>query len=157
MSDRIGVVIADDHPLMRAALKEAVEARPELKLLGEASGGEEALERLRELDPDVALLDVRMGDMDGLQVLGAVKREVHGAGARRGRGDLQRCAPTPAGQLVAVACSELIGRRWRQIGGAKSANGALSGTIRGGSPRIGSSRKSSTASGAIGSFMFQSK
>jgi two-component system nitrate/nitrite response regulator NarL len=72
---RVRVVVADDHPLYRRAVTDAVKARPDLELVGEACDGREALERIRSDAPDVALLDMRMPEMDGLGVLNAVVRD----------------------------------------------------------------------------------
>lgn len=53
----------------------AVRGRPDLELVGEAGDGRRALELIRELGPEVALLDVRMPELDGLEVLNAVRRD----------------------------------------------------------------------------------
>jgi two-component system, NarL family, nitrate/nitrite response regulator NarL len=73
-SNRARVVVADDHPLFREAIVRAVRERPDLELVGEASSGREALELVRELTPDVAVIDLKMPDMDGLEVARAVQR-----------------------------------------------------------------------------------
>jgi two-component system, NarL family, nitrate/nitrite response regulator NarL len=72
---RISVVVADDHPLFREAIERAVRERPELELVGTAGNGREALARIRELTPRVAVLDLRLPDLDGLQVLNALARD----------------------------------------------------------------------------------
>ena len=72
---RVTVVVADDHPLFREAVVRAVRERPDFELVGEAADGREALERIRELEPDVAVLDVKMPELDGLKVLNAVRRD----------------------------------------------------------------------------------
>src|SRR5688572_17599905 len=72
---RTAVVVADDHPLFRRAVIEAIKARPSLEFVGEAGDGREALESIRETRPDVAVLDVRMPKLDGLGVLNAVVRD----------------------------------------------------------------------------------
>jgi two-component system, NarL family, nitrate/nitrite response regulator NarL len=77
---RVGVVVADDHPLFREGLERAVRGRPELELLWAAAEGREALERIRELAPDVAVLDIRLPGLDGFQVLNALVRD--GSGTR---------------------------------------------------------------------------
>jgi len=68
------VVVADDHPLYRAGLVDAIGERPDLELVAECAGGHEAVERILELRPQVALLDMRMRDLDGLGVLEAITR-----------------------------------------------------------------------------------
>ena len=67
----VRVVVADDHPLYRRGVVQAVEQRAELTLVGEHADGEEALDAIRELRPDVALLDVRMPRLTGIEVLEA--------------------------------------------------------------------------------------
>jgi two-component system nitrate/nitrite response regulator NarL len=71
----ITVVVADDHPLFRDGIVRAVRERPALKLIGEASDGREALQRICELRPDVAVLDLKLPGLDGLQVVRALRRD----------------------------------------------------------------------------------
>src|SRR5262245_45348597 len=68
----VKIVIADDHPVFRSGLRQIIEADPSLKVVGEAVDGASALELLRELEPDVAVLDVEMPGKDGLEVARAV-------------------------------------------------------------------------------------
>ena len=67
--------MADDHPVYRDGIVRAVKERPDLELVGEAGTGREALEAIRELEPDVAVLDMKMPDLDGRQVLNAIERD----------------------------------------------------------------------------------
>jgi RNA polymerase sigma factor (sigma-70 family) len=60
------VLIADDDDLMRAGLVELLGADPEIEIIGQASTGRQAVERARQLAPDVVLMDVRMPDLDGI-------------------------------------------------------------------------------------------
>jgi two-component system nitrate/nitrite response regulator NarL len=62
------IVIADDHETYRRGLARAVRRFGTLDLVGEAADGTEALEIIREASPDLALLDVRMPGLDGLEV-----------------------------------------------------------------------------------------
>ncbi|HEX4482677.1 MAG TPA: response regulator transcription factor [Solirubrobacteraceae bacterium] len=66
---RTGVVVADDHPLYRAALEGAIGSCDALQLLATASDGGEALEAIRRHRPDVAVLDMRMPKLDGQAVV----------------------------------------------------------------------------------------
>jgi two-component system, NarL family, nitrate/nitrite response regulator NarL len=72
---RIRVVIADDHPVYREGIVRTVRERPDLELVGEAATGREALAQIRELRPDVAVLDMKLPDVDGRQVLAAIRRD----------------------------------------------------------------------------------
>jgi DNA-binding NarL/FixJ family response regulator len=60
------VLIADDDHLMRAGLIELLTADPDIDVIGQASTGREAVDRARQLGPDVVLMDVRMPDLDGI-------------------------------------------------------------------------------------------
>lgn len=69
------VFVADDHPVFREGLVRALRSRPDLEVVGEAGDGRDALEEIRRLNPAVALLDVKMPALDGMQVAHAVKRD----------------------------------------------------------------------------------
>ena len=69
------MLVADDHPLFRDGIVRAVRERPTLRLVGEASDGREALARIRELAPDVAVLDLKLPELDGLQIVRALRRD----------------------------------------------------------------------------------
>ena len=62
-------MIADDHPIFRDGLRRLLEAEPDLKVLGEASDGAEAVKQARQLKPDILLLDLAMPRMPGLEAL----------------------------------------------------------------------------------------
>jgi two-component system, NarL family, nitrate/nitrite response regulator NarL len=72
---RLSVFVADDHPLVREGLLRAVGDQPQLEVVGSAGDGRAALEAIRELKPDIALLDVKMPELDGIAVVRAVTRE----------------------------------------------------------------------------------
>lgn len=63
------LLIADDHPLFRQGIKHALEKVEWLKIVGEAESGDSALAQIRYLKPEIALLDLAMPGMDGLNVL----------------------------------------------------------------------------------------
>src|SRR5258708_12937793 len=65
----VRIVIADDHPIFRDGLRRLLEAEPDLKVLGEASDGAEALRLARQLKPDILLLDLSMPKHPALQPL----------------------------------------------------------------------------------------
>ncbi|MFG3310070.1 response regulator [Streptomyces wuyuanensis] len=62
----IRVVLADDQALVRAGFRALLDAQPDIEVAGEAADGEEALERVAALRPDVVLMDIRMPPLDGL-------------------------------------------------------------------------------------------
>ena len=74
-SPPIRVVVADDHPLYREAVSAAIRRAPGLELVAERDDGRLALAAIQDLEPDVAVLDMRMPGLDGMQVLNAVVRE----------------------------------------------------------------------------------
>jgi DNA-binding NarL/FixJ family response regulator len=63
----VSVVLADDQPLLRRGFRMILEAEPDLTVVGEAGTGEEAVELARRRLPDVALMDIRMPGMDGIE------------------------------------------------------------------------------------------
>jgi DNA-binding NarL/FixJ family response regulator len=73
----VRVVIADDQALVRAGFKMILEAEPEIEVVGEAEDGVEAVELIKRLKPDVALMDIRMPRLNGLE---ATRQITNGAG-----------------------------------------------------------------------------
>jgi DNA-binding NarL/FixJ family response regulator len=73
------VLVADDDDLMRAGLAELLTADAAIEIVGEASTGRQAIERARQLTPDVVLMDVRMPDLDGIAATRELSRMVPGA------------------------------------------------------------------------------
>jgi len=74
-NERVTVIVADDHPIYREGIVRAIGERPDLELVGEAADGREALEQIQRLNPEVAVLDIRMPGLDGTQVLSAMRRD----------------------------------------------------------------------------------
>jgi len=68
-------VLADDQPLMRIGVRQALEDAPEVLIVGEAGDGEEALRLVEELQPDVLILDCRMPVLGGVQVAEAIREQ----------------------------------------------------------------------------------
>lgn len=66
MPEPIRVLICDDHPIVREALKSRLATIPEVEFIGEAGGGRELIERTRELKPGLVMVDVEMPELDGI-------------------------------------------------------------------------------------------
>ncbi|AWI88425.1 MULTISPECIES: response regulator transcription factor [Methylobacteriaceae] len=76
--DRIRVILADDHPVVLAGIRALLNADPEVELVGEATDGGEALPMIRAVAPDVAVVDVSMPGLNGLELTERVKGECPG-------------------------------------------------------------------------------
>ena len=68
-SQPVRILLADDHPIFRDGLRRLLEAEPDLKVIGEACDGAEAVKMARQLKPDILLLDLAMPRMPGLEAL----------------------------------------------------------------------------------------
>ncbi len=75
MSAPVRVVIADDHPLYREGVVRALSASGQVEIVAEADDGRDALTKIQEHRPDVALLDYKLPELDGVAVTNAVVRE----------------------------------------------------------------------------------
>jgi NarL family two-component system response regulator LiaR len=75
MVEPIRVLIADDHGLVRKGLSALINAKPGIQVIGEAEDGEEAIQKTRELAPDVILLDLKMPHKDGVEAIHEIKAE----------------------------------------------------------------------------------
>lgn len=71
----IRILCVDDHHLLREGIAAVVEGQSDLKLVGEATNGREAIESFRRYRPDVTLMDLRMPDMNGIEAIGAIRAE----------------------------------------------------------------------------------
>lgn len=73
--EKIRVMITDDHSLIREGLKQLLEFDGSIEIVGEASNGVECLEKLKECNPEVLLLDINMPEKNGIEVLKQMKAE----------------------------------------------------------------------------------
>jgi DNA-binding NarL/FixJ family response regulator len=73
--EEIRVLIVDDHPVVREGIASMLKKETDFKVVGEASNGLEAIEKARELSPDVVLMDLRMPEMDGVEAISRIKAE----------------------------------------------------------------------------------
>lgn len=69
----IRVLLVDDHPTVRETLRRALQAYPNIEVVGEASDGEEALARVEQLQPAVVVMDINMPRMDGITATRLIK------------------------------------------------------------------------------------
>lgn len=72
--EKINIVLADDHVLVRKGIKAMLESEAEINVVGEAGNGSEALESARTLRPDILVLDIRMPEMTGLEAAAKLKQ-----------------------------------------------------------------------------------
>jgi two-component system response regulator NreC len=69
----IKVLIADDHAIVRTGLRALINSEPAMELVGEATGGYEAIDLVGKNQPDILILDLSMPDLDGIEVTKKVK------------------------------------------------------------------------------------
>ena len=79
VSRSLRLLIADDHPVMMDGLRHMVQLETDLEVVAEAADGAECIERFRDCRPDVALVDLQMPKLDGLQVIATLCEEFNDA------------------------------------------------------------------------------
>jgi len=73
LKESINILLADDHLLVRNGIKSLLEEEENLRVIGEASNGKEALELAKKMQPDLLIIDVKMPVMDGIEAVGNLK------------------------------------------------------------------------------------
>jgi DNA-binding NarL/FixJ family response regulator len=71
----IRILAVDDHPLLRGGIAALIASQQDMRLVAEASTGEEAIDQFRAVKPDVTLLDIQMPGMSGIEALISIRRE----------------------------------------------------------------------------------
>src|ERR1044071_1044195 len=73
MPQQVSILILDDHPLLRRGVRDAIAGNPRFRITGEASDGEDAMRLISSLKPDIAIVDIDMPRLNGLEMLRAVR------------------------------------------------------------------------------------
>jgi DNA-binding NarL/FixJ family response regulator len=73
MKNEVTLLLVDDHPLLRHGLRDVIGSAPRFKIVGEASDGEEALRKMAGLKPQIAILDIDMPRLNGLETIKAIR------------------------------------------------------------------------------------
>jgi DNA-binding NarL/FixJ family response regulator len=71
----IRILTVDDHPLLRKGIAALVNAETDMKLIAEASNGEEAIEKFRSHRPDITLMDIQMAGLNGIETINQIQKE----------------------------------------------------------------------------------
>jgi two-component system response regulator NreC len=74
--DKIRLLVADDHPVVRAGLRTLLGAQPDMEVVGEADDGTSAVARACELEPDVVVMDITMGEMNGTRATKEIRQRL---------------------------------------------------------------------------------
>ncbi|MFH1169665.1 MAG: response regulator transcription factor [Chloroflexota bacterium] len=75
MDNKIKILVVDDHAIMRDGIRALLDLQNDIQVVGEASDGLEAIEKVRELAPDIVVMDIAMPGMDGLEATRRIKKK----------------------------------------------------------------------------------
>ncbi len=76
-AEKIKLLLADDHAILRQGLRRILEAEPDMAVIGEASTGTDAVKRAKQLKPDVVIMDISMPDQDGLESMRQILKSMN--------------------------------------------------------------------------------
>ena len=79
----ITVFLADDHAVVRDGLRSLLEAQPDITVVGDAADGRQTLKLIEQLHPDVAIMDIAMPELNGIEAAGKIRLHHHRAGCAR--------------------------------------------------------------------------
>jgi DNA-binding NarL/FixJ family response regulator len=74
MPHQFSILVVDDHPLLRRGVRDAIAENPRYRIVGEASDGEEAMRLVASLKPEIAIVDIDMPRLNGLEMLRALRQ-----------------------------------------------------------------------------------
>jgi CheY-like chemotaxis protein len=109
--DKIRVLLADDHKVMRQALVKLLSSQSAIKVVGEASDGRQAVELARQLRPDIALMDISMPEMDGIEATRTIKTQIPGVRVINHQGEVlgvvEDLVANEEGKLIYLVLSKI--------------------------------------------------
>ena len=73
---KVRILLVDDHPIVLSGLRNSLSSHPQLKIVGEASDGTEAIHKARETNPDVVLMDITLPGLNGIEATRALRKEI---------------------------------------------------------------------------------
>jgi two-component system, NarL family, response regulator NreC len=77
VKEKIKVLIADDHTILRQGLRRILEAEPDMDVVGEAGTGVDAVKRAKQLEPDVIIMDISMPEQDGIESMRQIVKSLN--------------------------------------------------------------------------------
>ena len=105
---KIKVLLVDDHPFVREGVKACLLRYEQFEVVGEASSGQEAIEKAREFSPDIIVMDIMMPEMDGIDTMREIRRlaqfrhlPIIAVTAKAMKGDREKCIEAGAWDYLA--------------------------------------------------------
>lgn len=114
----IDVLLVDDHPVMRELLRQILEVYSDLSIVGEAANGEEAVEQATRFQPTVAIIDVRMPTMNGIEATKRIRAQspyTAVIGLTAGQPDDQDMEMISAGATKVIDKADVVGQLYPVI------------------------------------------